>query len=212
MLRISVPVVLCGVALITPTLAQDQSVRFQYSPIARLTNGGQYRAEVWRRDVATGREDLAWSNHDLHAGAAKAMDDACTSLRTYYDASFSCLRMASEGLALDQRAAGNVAETPASEPPVAVVEKKTPQSDAAAKAVPGRTATPERQAVTAAKTHPKVQTGPSPRVMPAAKIATPPEGERKLVWAKNFWSYQSRWSGGGGEGGGDGGGSGGGTE
>src|SRR5262245_6366662 len=116
--RVLLLVGLCGVAVITPASAQNLTAPFQYSPVTRLMNGGQYRAEVWRRNVATGAEELAWNNSALHSTATMAMVEACTSLQKYFDGSFSCPRAASQ-------------------------EPITPAPVARAKATPGKTPAPD---------------------------------------------------------------------
>src|SRR6516225_5450156 len=84
-------VALCGIGASVPSLAQDETKIFQYSPIARL-EAGQYRAEVWRREIASGKEEAAWSNSDLHGSAAEALAAACAKLRENFDASFACIQ------------------------------------------------------------------------------------------------------------------------
>ena len=50
--------VLCGLGLSVPALAQQAGSDFEYSPLARLLQNGQYRAEVWRRDVSADRGEI----------------------------------------------------------------------------------------------------------------------------------------------------------
>ena len=50
--------VLCGLGLSVPALAQQADSTFEYSPVARLLQNGQYRAEVWRRDVSADRGEI----------------------------------------------------------------------------------------------------------------------------------------------------------
>jgi hypothetical protein len=85
-------VAVCGIGASVPGLAQDETRNFQYSPIARLVEAGQYRAEVWRRENASGKEEPAWSNSDLHGSPAEALAAACAKLRENFDDSFSCIQ------------------------------------------------------------------------------------------------------------------------
>ena len=62
-----------GIGATGPTLAQDGARSFQYSPIARLVGEGQYRAEVWREENASGKEERAWNNSELHGSSAEAL-------------------------------------------------------------------------------------------------------------------------------------------
>src|SRR5262249_2241732 len=106
--RRTVVVMTCGLALTTPALAQkqqEQAAAFQYSPVARVMHGGQFQAEIWRRDVRTDESDLAWSNQERYATAAKATAEACASLQKNFDASFSCPRAAKQASAGDRAAA-----------------------------------------------------------------------------------------------------------
>jgi hypothetical protein len=73
-------VAVCGIGASVPTLAQDEARIYQYSPIAQLVGEGQYRAEVWRRENASGKEERAWSSSDLHGTSAEAMVAACATL------------------------------------------------------------------------------------------------------------------------------------
>ena len=107
-------VMLWGLALITPALAQDQRAQSAYSASAQLMNDGQYRAEVWRRDGATGRNELAWNNAATHATMTKAMDEACTALKQFYDPTASCTRAARDGAAQDRQVERSV-EKPAAD-------------------------------------------------------------------------------------------------
>jgi len=81
-------VAVCGIGATVPTLAQDEARIFQYWPIAQLVGEGQYRAEVWRRENASGKEERAWRDSDLYGSSAEAMVAACATLRENY--SFSC--------------------------------------------------------------------------------------------------------------------------
>jgi hypothetical protein len=79
----------CGMGVMEPVMAEDQPAGAQYSPVVRLLSNGQYRAEVWRRNYK-GQEQFVGTNYKPHASADKAMDDACLSVRKYFDPSFSC--------------------------------------------------------------------------------------------------------------------------
>ena len=81
-------VAICSIGAIVPALAQEEARIFQYSPIAQLVGEGQYRAEVWRRENASGKEERAWSDSDLYASSADAMAAACATLRENY--AYSC--------------------------------------------------------------------------------------------------------------------------
>jgi hypothetical protein len=84
-------VAVCGIGATLPTLAQDEARIFSYRPMVQLVGDGQYRAEVWRRENANGKEELAWSNSDLHASSDQAMAAACATLREdFFDDSLSC--------------------------------------------------------------------------------------------------------------------------
>ena len=85
-------VAVCGIGATGPILAQDDARIFQFSPIARLVGEGQYRAEVWRRENASGKEEPAWSNSDVHGSPAEALAAACAKLRENFDDSFSCIQ------------------------------------------------------------------------------------------------------------------------
>jgi len=80
-------VAVCGIGASVPTLAQDEARFFQYSPIARLVGEGEYRAEVWRRETASGKEERAWSSSDLHGSSEQAIAAACTTLRESFASS-----------------------------------------------------------------------------------------------------------------------------
>jgi len=85
-------VAVCGIGASVPSLAQDETRIFEYSPIARLVGAGQYRAEVWRRENKSGKEKAAWSNADLHGSPAEALAAACAKLREKFDVTFSCIQ------------------------------------------------------------------------------------------------------------------------
>ena len=91
-MRITSSLVLtCGLAWTAPALAEDAAAAFEYSAVARLVQGGQFQAEVWRRDVATDGTDVAWTDTELSPTAAKAIGEACAALQKNFDPSFSCL-------------------------------------------------------------------------------------------------------------------------
>jgi len=107
----------CGIGLTVSTLAQDEARIFQYSPIAQLVGEGQYRAEVWRRENASGKEERAWSSSDLHGSSDEAMAAACAVLRENF--AFSCtqtMRDAKTGETV--KAPGTVVTTESSPPKV----------------------------------------------------------------------------------------------
>src|SRR5215468_7028891 len=81
-------VAVCGIGATVPTLAQDEARIFHYSAIARLVGEGQYRAEIWRRENASGNEERAWSSPELLRSSQEAMAAACTTLREDY--AYSC--------------------------------------------------------------------------------------------------------------------------
>jgi hypothetical protein len=91
-MRITFSLVLtCGLGWTAPALAEDGAAAFEYSPVARLVQGGQFQAEVWRRDIATDRSDIAWTDTELSPTAAKAIAEACAALQKDFDPGFSCL-------------------------------------------------------------------------------------------------------------------------
>jgi hypothetical protein len=179
--RVLLLVALYGVAMITPASAQHQTAPFQYSPVTRLMNSGKFRAEVWRRNVATGTEELVWSNSVLHSTATMAIVQACTSLQKYFDESFSCPRAASQ-------------------------EPITPAPIAQAKATPKRTPTPDGHPNPLLNLATKMTTVER-RVAPGRRLVSSPSGANTPS-TREFWENRERWRGGGGEGGGGGGGGG----
>jgi hypothetical protein len=82
--------VLCGLGLSVPALAQQAHSAFEYSPVARLLQNGQYRAEVWRRDVYADRSEIAWSEAEPSLTAVMAITEACASIKQNFDPSFHC--------------------------------------------------------------------------------------------------------------------------
>jgi hypothetical protein len=81
----------CGIGATVPSFAHDEARIFSYRPMAQLVRDGQYRAEVWKRENASGKEELAWSNSDLHASWGQALAAACATLReNFLDDSSAC--------------------------------------------------------------------------------------------------------------------------
>src|SRR5215470_6313615 len=126
----------CGIGLTVSTLAQDEARIFQYSPIAQLVGEGQYRAEVWRRENASGKEERAWSSSDLHGSSAVAMAAACTILRKDFDESFSCTQTSR-----DAKAAVTVKE-----PGTVVTEESRPPKKNGSKTPPANSPIPAPKA------------------------------------------------------------------
>ena len=90
-MRITSSLVLtCGLAWTVPALAEEGAAAFEYSAVARLVQGGQFQAEVWRRDVATDSSDVAWTDTELSPTAAKAIGEACAALQKNFDPNISC--------------------------------------------------------------------------------------------------------------------------
>ena len=87
-------IAVCGVDATVPTSADEARI-FQYSSIARLVGEGQYRAEVWRREYASDKEERAWSSSDLHGSSEQAIAAACTTLRERFAS--SCTQTSRKG-------------------------------------------------------------------------------------------------------------------
>ena len=195
----------CSVNAITlsPGLAQEKSTLSEYYPTARLSDGGQYRAEVWRR--TNGQEDRAWAKHEAYPSEAAALGEACRALRQYFDASFGCAGASDQKAAEAQpgpatAAAQSLGQARGSGPQTVVVK-------APGVAPPPTAAKPTTAPPTAAKKAANAapimaSTQPTP---PQAHQDTP-EPKRSTVsstnWAKEFWTNQSKWGHGGGAGGG----------
>jgi hypothetical protein len=113
-MRITSSLVLtCGLAWAAPALAEEVAAAFEYSPVARLVQGGQFRAEVWRRDVATDSSDVAWSDAELSPTAAKAIGEACAALQKNFDPDFACsLHQGSVSLAAKPKVASKALTGP----------------------------------------------------------------------------------------------------
>src|SRR5215510_354940 len=174
--KIAFVVAICGAGAIVPTLAQDEVRIFQYSPVAQLVGEGQFRAEVWRRENASGKEERAWSGSDLHGSSEEAIAAACAILRENF--AFSC------SLTSRDAKAGEPAK--ASEPVKAsatvVTKVSKPPKEKAAKAPPAPPAAPL----------------PAPKAISAASKPGPNPNH----WDNDLWSNQSRFGGGSGGGGG----------
>jgi hypothetical protein len=172
--------ILCSIGPITLSagLAQENSTSSEYYPTARLSDGGQYRAEVWRR--TNGQEDRAWAKHEAYPSEAVALGEACRALRQYFDASFGCAG------ASDQKAAE-------AQPGPAAVSARSPGQ--------GGGSEPQTVVVVA----PVV--APSPTVAKPTTAAPPaaakkadqgaPEAKRSAGsptnWAKGFWTGVGTW-------------------
>jgi hypothetical protein len=186
-MRITSSLVLtCGLAWAAPAFAEEGRAAFQYSPHARLVQGGQFRAEVWRRDVATGSSDVAWSDAELSPTAAKAMAEACATLQKDFDPGSAC--------SVHQGSAPEAAKPK-------VVTKALVGAPPAHAGPPSAYAGPPSAYAGPPPAHKGVLAHP-PRV--EAQPAVTPE---KSTWANDFWKTQDKfYSGGGGAGGGGGGG------
>jgi hypothetical protein len=181
----------CGMGVIEPVMAEDQSAGAQYSPGVRLLSDGQYRAEVWRRNDK-GQEEFVGTNYKPHANAAKAMDDACLSVRKHFEPSFSCPRTPA-----DQQ---TVVSVPEPEPLTA--NKKAGDRPVAATTKTG--SAPVGRSAAAGKAASVPEAAEAKRgVVPAATMTS---NSSSSQWGWDFWANQLRWSGGGGDGGGGGGG------
>src|SRR5262249_30515107 len=172
-------VAVCGIGGTVPTFAQDKARIFQYSPIARLVGEGQYRAEVWRRENASGKKDLAWTSFDLHGSSAEAMAAACATLREKYDNSFSCTQRSR-----DAKASETVKKLSA------VVTQKSRQPKANGPKTPSANSPV-----------------PAPKVVAAASKPRSNNWAKEFWANQSRWGHGSGDGGGGGGGGGDGGGS-----
>jgi len=181
-------VAVCFIGATVSTLAQDEARIFQYSPIARLVREGQYRAEVWRRENASGKEELAWSSSNLHGSSEQAIAAACTTLRETFAS--SCTQTLHNAKAVET----------VREPRSVVTDKSTPPS----MTLPANTSMPAPKEVAAASNPPGSTNWAKEFWAKVAAAASQPGSN----WAKEFWTNQSRWGHGGGDGGGGGGGGG----
>jgi hypothetical protein len=93
-LIVTASLILWGVGLPVPALAQQVDAAFEYSPVARMLPNGQFRAEVWRRDIAADRSEVAWSDAEPVTTSALAIAEACASLKQNFDPAFQCPRIA----------------------------------------------------------------------------------------------------------------------
>jgi hypothetical protein len=191
MLTKTVLVALCGIGASVPALAQDETRIFQYSPIVRLVAEGQYRAEVWRLDNASGKEERAWSDPKLHGSSAEAMAAACATLRENY--AYSCTQTSRDAKA------GKVVKVPST----GVAEASGPPKEDGSKTPPANLPVPPPRA-DAPTSQPDSNNWAKELWLKAVAAASQPGSN----WAKEFWTNQSRWSHGGGDGGGGGGGGG----
>jgi len=186
-------VAMCGVGAIVPALAQDEARIFQYSPVAQLVGEGQYRAEVWRRENASGKEERAWSSSDLLGSSEEAITAACVVLRDEF--AFSCA----------QTARGAKAGEPVKKASATVVTKESKP--------------PKEKGAKASSTHPTAVPAAAGKAMPAHAPTATPTSPLKAMPApakpinaaskpgpnpsdNDFWSNQSRFGGGSGGGGG----------
>jgi hypothetical protein len=176
-------VALCGIGA-TVTLAQDEARIFQYAPIARVVGEGQYRAEVWRRENASGKEERAWSSSDLHGSSQEAIAAACIKLRESF--ATSCTQTSRDARA---------GET---------VKEPRPPKENEPKMPPANSPVPAPKAVAAPSNSGSNSWAKEFWVKVVAAASQP--GSNNPNWAKEFWANQSKWSGGGDGGGGGGGG------
>jgi hypothetical protein len=160
-------VVVCGIGATLPSLADDEARIFQYSPIARLEGEGQYRAEVWRRETASDREERAWSSSDLHGSSEQAIAAACTTLRENFAA--SCARSSQNAKA------GETVEGQ-------TVEGQTVAGQSVSE--PGSVVT--RKSSLPTKAPPQTLAIPAPKEVAAAPNPGPTN------WAKKFWVNSSQ--------------------
>jgi hypothetical protein len=167
--------VLCGLSLSVPAMAQQADATFEYSPVARLLKSGQYRAEVWRRDIGADRSEIAWSDSEPAPTAAMAIAEACESLKQSFNPAFHCPHIA----------------TPVPREPAAPMAYAAPKVSIAKG--------PPRP------TDPTVGGSKTSTPPPTAPATTPGAPSNDGTWAKNFWKAQERWFGGGGGGDGGGG-------
>ena len=170
-------VAVCGIGASVPSLAQDETRIFEYSPIARLVGAGQYHAEVWRRENKSGKEKAAWSNAELHGSPAEALAAACAKLREKFDVSFSCIQTSRDA---------NADKTVTESRPPPVNGSKTP---------PAMSPVPAPNAVAATSQ-------PASNWAALVKEVWAAASQPGSNWAKEFWTNQSRWGHGGGDGGG----------
>ena len=168
-------VAMCGIGVIVPASAQEEARIFQYSPVAQLVGEGQFRAEVWRRENASGKEERAWSSSDLLGSSDEAIAAACATLRENF--AFTCAQ-ASRGAK-----AGEAVKASAT----VVTKEPKPPKEKAAKAAPAPPALPL-----------PAQKAPALPAAPKAISAASKPGPSH--WDNDFWTNQSRFGGGSGGG------------
>src|SRR5215510_4956221 len=134
-------VAMCSIGATVAASAQDEARIFQYSPFAQLVGEGQYRAEVWRRENASGKEERAWSSSDLLGSSEEAITAACVVLRDEF--AFSCA----------QTARGAKAGEPVKKTSATVVTKESKP--------------PKEKGAKASSTHPTAVPAAAGKAMPA---------------------------------------------
>jgi len=167
-------VAICGVGAIVPTLAQDEARIFQYSPVAQLVGEGQYRAEVWRRENASGKEERAWSGSELLGSPEEAKAAACVVLRENF--AFSCSQISRDAKA----------GAPVKASATVVTKDANPPKEKAAKAPPPL---------------PVPSALPLPPPAPPTKAMSTASKPGPVHWESDLWTNQSRYGGGSGGGG-----------
>jgi hypothetical protein len=170
-------VVVCGIGATLPGLAHDEARIFQYSPIARLEGEGQYRAEVWRRETASDKEERAWSGSDLHRSSEQAIAAACTTLRETFAA--SCAR-SSHNAKAGETVAGQT-----------VAGQTVAGQTVAGQTVAGQTASEPGSVVTQKSSAP-TKAPPQNVPIPAAKEVAAAANPGPTNWAKKFWANSSQ--------------------
>jgi hypothetical protein len=180
----------CGLGAWAPLLAQQAT--FEYSAVARLLQDGNFRAEIWRRELASDRSDIAWSSNEPSPNAVEAVGEACQSLQQNFDASFPCPRVASAVTATEHPPAkAKAAPRPRAGTTAAAVKAQAPQvpvqTQSQSQAQPQGGPTAHKPNIAQAAARP---TG-SPT---AASVATP--AGTGPTWAKTFLRDTSTHSGG----------------
>jgi hypothetical protein len=219
----------CGMGIIEPVMAEDLPAGAQYSLVARRFSNGQYQAEVWRRDDK-GKDEFVGTNYKPHVSAATAMDDACLLLRKYFDPSFSCSQMPADQKTAEKTTETGVpvadlqpvtANKKAGDGPVAATTKT--RSDAVGgSAAGGKVASAPEIAQAKREISPLLLQAYEKITQQDALIAALREEVARLKgrksgpqsagptasnaspsqWGKDFWTNQTRFSGGGSGGGG----------
>jgi len=175
-------VVVCGIGATLPSLADDEARIFQYSPIARLEGEGQYRAEVWRRETASDREERAWSSSDLHGSSEQAIAAACTTLRENFAA--SCAR-SSQNAKAGQTVAGRTVEGQ-------TVEGQTVAGQTVAGQTVAGQSVSEPGSVVTRKSSLPTKAPPQTLAIPAPKEVAAAANPGPTNWAKKFWVNSSQ--------------------